>query len=109
MIQSTTTFTLRVPSPLRMMHGEFRVGNTRVCLGVVIREFLAGAEPQAILDAYPSLGMADVYGAIAYFAARREEAERLRQEIEAAQPSGAELREKLRARWAEKHPGERSQ
>jgi hypothetical protein len=56
--------------------------------------------------------LADAYGAIAYYlrhrkevddylGSRREEAEKLRQEIEATQPSRVELRAKLLARKAQ--------
>jgi hypothetical protein len=57
------------------------------------------------------LDLADVYGVIAYYLrhrkeiddylnTRRQEAEKLRQEIEAKQPNRAELRAKLLARKA---------
>jgi hypothetical protein len=59
-----------------------------------------------------TLHLADVYGVIAYelrhrkeiddyIQGRREEAEKLRQEIEAKQPDRAELRAKLLARKAQ--------
>jgi uncharacterized protein (DUF433 family) len=99
--------------PLRIdAHGAVRVGDSQVLLDVVIREFRNGAEPEAIARGYPTLNLADVYGAIAYYlrhrreveqylATRRQEAEALRREIEAKQPSRAELREKLLARKAQ--------
>jgi uncharacterized protein (DUF433 family) len=101
------------PIPLRVdEHGVIRVGNSQVLLDLVIREFNNGAEPEAIAHGYPTLDLADVYGVIAYYLrhrkdiddylrTRRQEAEKLRQEIEAKQPSRVELRAKLLARKAQ--------
>ena len=101
------------PIPLRVdEHGVIRVGDSQVLLDIVIREFNNGAEPEAISQGYPTLHLADVYGVIAYYLRhrkeiddyiqdRREEAEKLRQEIEAKQPNRAELRAKLLARKAQ--------
>ena len=101
------------PLPLRIdEHGAIRVGDSQVLLDIVIREFNNGAEAEAIAHGYPTLRLADVYGAIAYYLrhrqeideylhVRRQEAETLRQEIEAKQPSRVELRAKLLARKAQ--------
>ena len=98
------------PIPLRVdEHGVIRVGDSQVLLDIVIREFNNGAEPEAIAQGYPMLHLADVYGVIAYYLGhrkeiddyiqgRREQAEKLRQEIEAEQPNRAEMRAKLLAR-----------
>jgi len=100
-------------TPLRVdEQGSIRVGNSQVLLDVVIREFLNGAEPEAIAHGFPTLELADVYGALAYYlrrrpeidhylAARQHDAEKLRQQIEAKQPGRAELRAKLLARKAQ--------
>jgi uncharacterized protein (DUF433 family) len=104
------------PVPLRRdEHGVIRVGDSQVVLDVVIREFNNGADPEGIVHGYPTLALADVYGVIAYYLRhrkevdeylhnRREEAGRLRQEIEAKQPGRAELRAKLLARKAQMEP-----
>src|SRR5712692_6653353 len=101
------------PAALRVdEHGVIRVGDSQVLLDVVIREFNNGADPEAIAHGYSTLKLADVYAAIAYYLrhrkevdqylhARREEAEKLRHEIEAKQPSRVELRAKLVARKAQ--------
>jgi uncharacterized protein (DUF433 family) len=101
------------PTPLRVdEHGVMRVGDSQVLLDVVIREFNNGAEPEAIAQGFPTLDLADVYGVIAYYLrhskdvddylhTRRHEAEKLRQEIEAKQPSRVELRAKLLVRKAQ--------
>jgi uncharacterized protein (DUF433 family) len=102
------------PSPIRVHeHGVIRVGNSQVLLDIVIERFNNGAEPEAIARGFPTLNLADVYGVIAYYLrhrqdvddylqSRQHEAEKLRREIEARQPSRAELRAKLlaaRPRW----------
>jgi uncharacterized protein (DUF433 family) len=101
------------PIPLRFdEHGVVRVGDSQVLLDIVIQQFNNGAEPEAIAQGYPSLNLADVYGVIAYYLrhrndiddyirARRQQAEKLRQEIEGKQPSRVDLRAKLLARKAQ--------
>ena len=101
------------PLPLRVdEHGVIRVGDSQVLLDIVIREFQNGAEPEAIAHGYSTLRLADVYAVIAYYLrhqqevdqylhARRDEAERLRQEIEAKQPDRMDLRARLLARKAQ--------
>jgi uncharacterized protein (DUF433 family) len=108
------------PTPLRVdEHGVIRVGDSQVLLDIVIREFNNGAEPEAIVQGYPTLGLADVYAVITYYLrhrkeiddyvhARRQEAGKLRQEIEAKQPSRVELRAKLLARKAQMELGHAS-
>ena len=102
------------PVPLRVdEQGVIRVGDSQVLLDVVIQQFNNGADAEAIAHAFPTLNLADVYAVIGnylrhrkeiedYLQIRRQEAEKLRQEIEAKQPSRAELRAKLlaqRNRW----------
>src|SRR5271154_5963667 len=93
--------------PLRAdEYGVIRVGDSQVLLDVVIREFKQGQTPQAIAESYPTVELADIYGVIAYYLhnqtevdeylqVRKEEAEKLRQEIEAKQSPA--LRAKLLA------------
>ncbi len=102
------------PASLRIDEtGVVRVGESQVVLDVVIQEFHNGAEPEAIARAFPSLKLADVYGAITYYLrhrqevddylqARRQQAAELRQEIEARQGDRAELRARLLARQAQR-------
>jgi len=47
--------------------GEYYVAGTRVPLECVASEFLRGASPETVRDAYPTLTLEQVYGAIAYF------------------------------------------
>lgn len=53
--------------------GALRVGRSRVLLELVIHAFQDGATPEEVCQRYPSLSLADTYGAIAYFLAHREE------------------------------------
>ena len=101
------------PVPLRAdEHGVIGVGDSQVLLDIVIREFNRGSDPEGIVHGYPTLDLGNVYAVIAYYLrhqkevddylqSRREEAERLRTDIEAKQPSRANLRAKLLARKAQ--------
>jgi hypothetical protein len=83
-----------------------------VTLDVVIHEWNKGTSAKGIAHAYSTLNLADVYAVIgyylhhqeevdAYLLAREEQAEKLRQEIEARQPDRSNLRAKLLARRAQ--------
>jgi uncharacterized protein (DUF433 family) len=99
------------PVPLRIDdYGVVRVGDSQVLLEVVIREFNNGACADDIAHGYSTLELADVYAVIAYYLrhrqeidaylqARREAAEKTRQEVEAL-PGRAELRAQLLSRKA---------
>ena len=52
-------------------HGTLIVTGSRVSLGSVIHAFWAGETPETICQAYPSLSLEKVYGAIAYYLANR--------------------------------------
>jgi uncharacterized protein (DUF433 family) len=96
--------------------GAIRVGNTRVLLDLVIREFQRGASPEGIVDSYDALSLPDVYAVLShymrnptpideYLAGRQEEAESIRRKIEAAQPPRPNLRAMLLARLKAKENG----
>lgn len=74
-------------------YGAIRVGGTRVLLDVIIAAFQAGATPEAIVQQFPSVTLADVYLVIAhylthtveidaYLSQRQNEAARLQAAIE---------------------------
>jgi uncharacterized protein (DUF433 family) len=98
------------PVPLRAdERGALRVGDSRVTLDVLINEYEEGADPEGIVNSFPTLRLADVYAVIAYYLRHKEtvddylrkrqvEAAALRREIESCQPNKAELRAKLMAR-----------
>src|SRR5438093_6290418 len=96
--------------------GAIRIGNTRVLLEIVVRAFRSGSTPEAIVQAYDTLNLRDVYAVLAYCLAHEEqideyllrcdeEADAVRRMIEAAQPKDPNLRERLlaRARAKENH------
>jgi len=89
--------------------GVIRVGESRVLLQVVIHAFNQGETAEGIVDSYPSLMLADVYGVIAYYLTHRpevddyiarveEKAGQLRKDIEAGYtPDDLALFDRLRA------------
>jgi uncharacterized protein (DUF433 family) len=99
--------------PLRVdERGAIRIGDSRVTLDLVVREFEQGADPESIARAYDTLALPDIYGAIAYYLRykdevtayighREAEADELQRKIEAAQ-GPSDLRARLLARRAER-------
>lgn len=81
--------------PLHMdAQGALCVSDTRVTLDVVIARFHQGDTPEAIHEGFDVLPLNDIYAVIAYYLAhrdeldaylqrRKEESERIRQEVEA--------------------------
>jgi hypothetical protein len=49
--------------------GVIRVGKSRVLLELVLRAFKAGATPEAIVQSYDTLNLADVYAVISRYLA----------------------------------------
>jgi hypothetical protein len=101
---------LQMTVPLREEPpGVFRVGQSRVLLELVIDAFKAGATPEAIVQSYGTLKLADVYAVVGRYLAdpapfeeylKRcdEAAEESRRRIEAIQGPQGNLREVLLAR-----------
>jgi uncharacterized protein (DUF433 family) len=101
---------LTVAVPLREEPaGVFHVGKSRVLLELVLRAFKAGATPEAIVQSYDTLNLADVYAVFScYLAAPApfedylrqcdEAAVQTRRKIEAAQGPQGNLRAILLAR-----------
>ncbi|HBI46988.1 MAG TPA: hypothetical protein DDY78_29665 [Planctomycetales bacterium] len=99
--------------PLRVTpEGDVRIGATRVLLDLVVHAFDEGATPEAVVQRYPTLRLADVYAVMAYrllhraevdaYLQRREErADEVRRKIEARQGDMSGIRERLLARRAE--------
>jgi uncharacterized protein (DUF433 family) len=55
--------------------GVLRVGSGRVMLDSVVAAFAQGHSPETIRQQYPSLSLEEVYGAITYYLAHRNEVE----------------------------------
>ena len=86
--------------------GALRIGRTRVLAELVLRAFQDGATPEAIVQRYPSLSLADAYAAIGYYSHHREkmdeylslrerQAEEVRGRIDGQQGDLADLRHRL--------------
>ena len=59
--------------PLSTDGGVIRVGGTRVSFDSVLFAFLDGSTPEEIAQQYPTLNLADVYAAVAYYLNHRDE------------------------------------
>ena len=53
--------------------GCYRISGTRVSLDSIVYAFLDGDSPETIAQSFPVLTLEQVYGAIAYYLAHREE------------------------------------
>lgn len=60
---------------VQMRDGGFYVTGSRVSLASVVYAFRDGASPETIRQSYPSLSLAQVYGAIAFYLSHPEESE----------------------------------
>ncbi len=95
--------------PLRQTDGGvIRLEGSRVTLDTIVHAYLSGRTAEEIAEGYPSVPLAHVYSAIAfylahrlavdaYLAARDAQATEVRREVEARWPS-AGIRERLLAR-----------
>lgn len=70
----------------------FRIGSTRISLESVVHAFLQGHSAEAIRDQYPELSLEEVYGAIAFYLANRNE---VHQYLDKQQQKWAELKKAL--------------
>jgi uncharacterized protein (DUF433 family) len=98
--QQFMTITLHAdPVPLRVDDtGTIRVGQSRVTLDALLQYWRTGMKPEEIARGLDTLTLADVHGALAYYLRhqaemdqylrrREEDAEELREQIEAANAS----------------------
>ena len=97
------------PPPLvKNSDGDILVGGTRVFLDTVVAAHLEGHSPEEITAQYPTLKLADVYTAIAYYLQhkteveaylqeRRQHSEQVRRENEVRFPA-AGIRDRLTSR-----------
>jgi uncharacterized protein (DUF433 family) len=83
--------------------GGFYIKGTRVPLDSIVYEFRNGASPESIRQAFPTLTLEQVYGAITFYLGHQEQvdttirdAERAWSEFEAAHPIPEALRSRLR-------------
>jgi uncharacterized protein (DUF433 family) len=86
------------PAPLQTnADGVVRVGNTRVTLDTVIAVFKQGTTAEEIVYRYPSLRLADVYAAIAFYLNHQQEVETY---LQVRQQQAQEIRKMNEARAA---------
>ncbi len=104
------TFEAKPPPLITGPAGVVRVAGTRVSLETIVGAFDLGATAEEIVQMYPSLELAAVYGVIsyvldhrhdvdAYVAKRREYARAMQEQIESASPIVG-IRARLLARRA---------
>jgi uncharacterized protein (DUF433 family) len=85
------------PLPMKTdEEGVVRLGGTRVTLDSVLAEFKTGATAEQIAHDYPVLDLADIYAAIAFYLARREEVEEYLAE---QRKEGQRLRDEMNSRF----------
>jgi uncharacterized protein (DUF433 family) len=53
-------------------NGGYFVRDTRVSLDSVVYAFLRGESPEGIAESFPSLGLEQIFGALAFYIANRE-------------------------------------
>lgn len=53
-------------------NGGYFVMDTRVSLDSVVYAFLRGESPEGIAESFPSLGLEQIFGALAFYIANRE-------------------------------------
>jgi uncharacterized protein (DUF433 family) len=82
----------------RNARGILIVAGSRVSVGSVVHAFWAGETPETICQAYPSLSLEQVYGAIAYYLAHRQDID---SELAAQEAQVTGLRESARVRNAD--------
>lgn len=58
---------------VRKRDGVYRIARTRVALDSVIYAFLDGQSAESIAQSFPALTLEQVYGAIAYYLAQRDD------------------------------------
>lgn len=56
--------------------GVYVVSGTRVSLDSIVHSFLSGQSAESIAQAFPVLALGQVYGAITYYLAHRDEVDR---------------------------------
>lgn len=71
---STQIGTLLVRTP-EICGGQLRVEGTRITVNQIVVWYKQGYSPEEIADQYPQLALAQVYAALAYYHANKEEVE----------------------------------
>jgi uncharacterized protein (DUF433 family) len=92
-----------VQSYIEQRDGGFYIRGTRVPLDSIVHEFRNGMSAESIRQAFPTLTLEQVYGAVAFYLGHQAEAdasirdaERAWSEFEAAHPAPESIRDRLR-------------
>ena len=80
----------------KLENGAYRIADTRVSLDSVVYAFWDGEMPETIVSHFPALQLEQVYGAIAFYLANR-------QEIDDYMRQGEIEFEKLSQEWGKKN------
>jgi uncharacterized protein (DUF433 family) len=59
-----------------VMDDVYRVTGTRISLDSIVYDYLSGLSPESIVDSFESLSLEQVYGAITFYLAHRDEIDR---------------------------------
>jgi len=62
-----------VPAYVEQRDGVYMVAGTRVSIDSIVYGFLAGQSAESIAQAFPVLALEQVYGAIAFYLAHRDD------------------------------------
>lgn len=85
---------METSSYVEQRNGGYYVAGSRVSLDSIVYSFKAGDSPETIRQNFPSLSLEQVYGAITFYLAHREEVEEnIGEGEEAVNRSIAHLRE----------------
>jgi uncharacterized protein (DUF433 family) len=89
------------PDYIEQHDGGFWIRGTRVSLDSIVYRFLEGLSPETIhSDCFPTLALDQVYGAISFYLANRNEIDRYLQD---ADQEYEEFRKRIRAEYPEAH------
>jgi uncharacterized protein (DUF433 family) len=77
--------------------GGYYIAGSRVSLDSIVYEYLSGSSAEAIQQAFPTVSLEDVYGAIAFYLANRSK-------VEEYLAQGEQEYEQMRLKARERNP-----
>ena len=82
------------PADIMEPHGDgYRIRGSRVSLDSIVCAHLAGQTPESIQESFPTLSLAQTYGAISFYLSHRDEVDR---QIARTEQEGQALRARAR-------------
>lgn len=79
------------------IEGAYRLTGSRVSLDSIVYDWWNGLSPESIVENFPTLTLEQVYGAIAYYLAHKDE-------VDAQIRRNREKFDELREQWRLAHP-----